>query len=120
VENYQRDGYMRFDANGGGAPNYYPNSFGGPEHDIQVSEPPYEVAGQVARQKYTHPNNDFVQPGNLYRNVMNDQDRDNLIGNIVTHLCNAKKEIQIWQIKIFYKANPEYGQRVAEGLELNL
>ena len=30
VENYQRDGHMRFDANGGGAVNYEPNSFGGP------------------------------------------------------------------------------------------
>ncbi len=120
AENYQRDGYMRFDSNGGGAPNYYPNSFGGPEPDIQASEPVYEVSGKAARQKYTHPNDDFVQPGNLYRQVMTDQDRDHLIGNIVTHLCNAKKEIQIRQTKIFYKADPEYGQRVAEGLKINL
>jgi catalase len=120
AENYQRDGYMRFDANGGGAPNYYPNSFGGPEPDIQASEPAYEVSGKAARQKYTHPNDDFVQPGNLYRKVMTDQDRDHLIGNIVTHLCNAKKEIQIRQTKIFFKADPEYGQRVAEGLKIKL
>ena len=120
AENYQRDGYMRFDSNGGGAPNYYPNSFGGPEPDIQASEPPYEVSGKATRQKYTHPNDDFVQPGNLYRQVMTDQDRDHLIGNIVTHLCNAKKEIQIRQTKIFYKADSEYGQRVAEGLKINL
>ena len=101
--NYQRDGYMRLDENGGGAPNYYPNSFGGPEPDIQSTEPFYEVSGKVTRQKYAHPNDDFVQPGALYRKVMTDQDRDNLIGNIVTHLCNAKKEIQIRQTKIFYK-----------------
>ena len=118
--NYQRDGYMRFDANGGSAPNYYPNSFGGPEPDIQAAEPPYEVSGKAARQPYTHPNDDFVQPGNLYRKVMTDQDRDHLIGNIVTHLCNAKKEIQIRQTKIFSKADTEYGQRVAEGLKINL
>ena len=30
---YNRDGSMRFDANGGGAPNYEPNSFGGPTED---------------------------------------------------------------------------------------
>jgi len=120
AENYQRDGYMRVDSNGGSAPNYYPNSFGGPEPDIQTAEPPYEVSGKAARQPYTHPNDDFVQPGNLYRKVMTDQDRDHLIGNIVTHLCNAKKEIQIRQTKIFFKADPEYGQRVAEGLKINL
>jgi len=120
VANYQRDGYMRFDSNEGGSPNYYPNSFGGPEPDIQTAEPPYEVSGKASRHKYSHPNDDFVQPGNLYREVMTDQDRDNLIGNIVSHLCNAKKEIQIRQTKIFLKADPDYGKRIAEGLKINL
>ena len=80
----------------------------------------YDVSGKVGRQPYNHPNDDFVQPGNLYRKVMTDQDRDHLIGNIVSHLCNAKKDIQIRQAIIFFKADPEYGQRVAEGLGINL
>lgn len=120
MDNYQRDGYMRFDGNEGGKPNYYPNSFNGPEPQIDASEPAFEVSGKAARQKYTHPNDDFVQAGNLYRKVMADKDRDHLISNIVTHLCNAKKDIQIRQTKLFYKADPEYGRRVAEGLKLNL
>ncbi|MFC1486641.1 catalase [Thermoproteota archaeon] len=120
AENYQRDGYMRFDKNGESTPNYYPNSFSGPEPDIETVEPSYEVTGKVARQKYTHTNDDFVQPGVLYRKVMTDQNREHLIGNIVTHLCNAKKEIQIRQTQIFYKADPEYGQRVAKGLNINI
>jgi len=120
VENYQRDGFMRFDVNGGIAPNYYPNSFGGPEPDTQAAEPVFKVSGNAARQPYTHPNDDFVQAGNLYRKVMTDEDRDHLIGNIVSHLCNARNDIQIRQTIIFYKANPDYGQRVAEGLGLDL
>lgn len=120
VQNYQRDGFMRFDANGGSGPNYYPNSFGGPEPDIQAAEPAFKVSGKAARQPYTHPNDDFVQAGNLYRKVMTDEDRDHLIGNIVSHLCNASKDIQIRQTKIFYKADPDYGRRVAEGLGLDL
>ncbi len=120
VQNYQRDGFMRFDANGGGSPNYYPNSMGGPEPDIQAAEPVFKVSGNAARQPYTHPNDDFVQAGNLYRQVMTDKDRDHLIGNIVSHLCNARKDIQIQQTKIFYKADPDYGRRVAEGLGLDL
>ena len=120
VMNYQRDGLMRSDENGRANPNYYPNSFGGPEPDIQTSEPVYEVSGKVGRQKYIYPTNDFVQPGTLYRKVMKDQDRENLIGNIVSHLCNAKKEIQIRQTKIFYKADAEYGQKVAEGLKIKI
>jgi catalase len=120
VQNYQRDGFMRFDANEGGGPNYYPNSLGGPEPDIQAAEPVFKVSGNAARQPYTHPNDDFVQAGNLYRQVMPDEDRDHLIGNIVSHLANARKDIQIRQTKIFYKADPDYGRRVAEGLGLDL
>ena len=48
VNNYQRDGFMRFDNNGGGSPNYYPNSFGGPEPDPKVAEPLFEVSGKSA------------------------------------------------------------------------
>jgi catalase len=120
VENYQRDGLMRFDENGGGTPNYYPNSFGGPEPDIQTAEPTYKVEGNSARQPYTHPNDNFTQPGDLFRKVMKDQDRAHLIGNIVSHLHNANKEIQIRQTKLFAKADPEYGLRVAEGLGIEI
>ncbi len=120
VKNYQRDGYMRFDGNEGDAPNYYPNSFGGPEPDAKVAEPAFEVSGKAARQAYTHPNSDFVQPGNLYRNAMTDTDREHLVGNIVSHLRNANKDIQLRQAQIFHKADPEYGQRVAEGLGITL
>jgi catalase len=120
MKNYQRDGYMRFDSNEGGSPNYYPNSFGGPEPDIQDAEPPTQTTGKVARQPYAYPNDDFVQPGELYRKVMTNQDRDNLIGNIVSHLSNANKEIQIRQTKVFYKADADYGHRVAKGLGLEI
>ncbi|MDH5362775.1 MAG: catalase, partial [Aigarchaeota archaeon] len=88
--------------------------------DIQAAEPAFGVSGKAARQRYTHPNDDFVQAGDLYRIVMTDEGRDHLIGNIVSHLCNAKKEIQIRQTKIFYKADIDYGRRVAEGLGLDL
>jgi catalase len=120
AKNYQRDGFMRFDGNKGDAVNYYPNSFGGPEPDLKAAEPTFEVSGIVARQPYTHPNSDFLQPGDLYRKVMTDLDREHLIGNIVTHLGNANKEIQLRQARIFSKADSEYGQRVAEGLGITL
>jgi len=120
MHSYQRDGSMRFDANGSGGPNYYPNSFGGPAPDAKASEPSLEVTGQAARQDYTHPNDDFVQAGDLYRKVMTDRDRDHLISNIVDHLGGAERRIQRRQCAIFYKADPEYGRRVAEGLKLDI
>jgi len=117
---YQRDGFMRFDTNGGGGPNYWPNSFGGPAPDPGALEPPFEVSGQAARTPYTHPNNDFIQAGNLYRDVMADQGRKNLVGNIVDHLSGAQKRIQLRQTALFYKTDPDYGCRVAEGLNLEV
>jgi catalase len=120
VNYYQRDGLMAFGDNGGGNPNYYPNSFGGPEPQPDAGEPPFEVSGKAGRHPYTHPNDDFFQAGELYRRVMTNADRDNLIGNITSHLCNAQKRIQLRQTAIFYKAEPEYGRRVAQGLGLDM
>jgi catalase len=51
---------------------------------------------------------------------MTDIDREHLIGNIVSHLKNANKDIQIRQARICYKADQEYGQRVADGLGITL
>jgi hypothetical protein len=94
---------MRVDANGGG-PNYWPYSFGGPAPDPTKGEPPFPVDGLAGRHPFKFPNDDFVQAGNLYRKVMTDQDRANLIGNIVAHLGNAQKRIQYRQASIFFKA----------------
>lgn len=120
VDNFQRDGFMRFDGNFGGSPNYYPNSFGGPEPRPEVAEPPFDISGQAARQKYIHPNDDFVQAGVLYRKVMTETDREHLVGNIVEHLAGAQKRIQYRQCAIFHKADLDYGNRVAKGLNLDI
>lgn len=117
---YQRDGFMRVDSNGGGGTNYWPNSFGGAAPDPKAGEPPFEISGNAGRYPYKYPNDDFVQAGNLYRKVMTDKDRDNLIRNIVDHLGNAKKRIQMRQAAIFFKADKDYGSRVAKGLNLDL
>ena len=118
--NYQRDGAMSFGPTAGGHPNYYPNTFGGPAPDPNAAEPLLKVNGMLGRQPYIHPNDDFVQAGDLYRNAMTDQDRTNLIGNIVSHLSGAQKRLQLRQAAIFLKADQEYGRRVAEGLGLDL
>ncbi|MCD4820844.1 MAG: catalase [Methanococcoides sp.] len=117
---YQRDGFMRIDANGGGGPNYWPNSFGGPAPDPDALKSAFEVSGKADRTPYVHPNDDFVQAGNLYRDVMDDQARENLVGNIVSHLSGAQKRIQLRQTAIFFKADPDYGGHVAEGLGLDI
>jgi len=118
-KSYQRDGFMRVDANGGQGPNYWPNSFGG-QAPVGSGEPAFEVAGEAGRHQYGHPNDDFVQAGTLYRQVMSETDRDHLIGNIVDHLGKAQKRLQRRQAALFFKCDPDYGRRVAEGLQLDL
>ena len=120
VMNYQRDGFMCFKSDFEGSPNYYPNTFGGPEPDPTAKWPSLAMSGLSARHPYSYPNDDFVQPRALYERVMTDVDRDHLIGNIVDHLGGAKKEIQIRQTVLFYKVHEEYGTIVAKGLGLDL
>ena len=49
VNNYQRDGAMRFDDNGGGSVYYEPNSFGGPTEAPEHKQTAFQVTG-VAEQ----------------------------------------------------------------------
>ena len=116
---YQRDGAMRTDANGAGAPNYWPNSFGGQRPDRNFSEPPIELGGPGGRHPYAHHNSDFEQAGNLYRDAMNARDRENLAGNISAHLGGAQKRIQLRQTALFYNADEAYGLSVAAKLGLD-
>ena len=120
VRSNERDGAMRSDANSGGAPNYWPNSFGGPAPDTSLKLPQVDVAGIAARHEYKLGDIDFVQAGELYRKVMTENDRTHLIGNIVAHLSGAQKRIQLRQTALFYKVDSDYGGRIAAGLKLTL
>lgn len=44
--------------------------------------------------------------------------RKRLIGNIVSTMGSVSREIQERQIRHFYKADPDYGHGVADGLGL--
>lgn len=119
VRSYARDGFMRSDDNGGSSVNYEPNSFGGPQASKEFEHHPWPVSGETQRSGYRDESQDFVQPGLLYR-LMSEDEKTRLVGNIVAHLGGAKREIQERQVKHFYKADPDYGTRVAQGLGLEI
>lgn len=52
VTNYQRDGPQAYD-NQGSAPNYYPNSFSGPEQQPHFNLSSFNVSGAVAKYENT-------------------------------------------------------------------
>lgn len=115
VLNYNRDGHMRFDGNFGGKVNYQPNGFGGPVDDVKFKEPPLRISGNADRYDHHEGNDDYAQAGDLYR-LMNEDQKSQLIGNIVRSMKEVPKEIQIRQIGHFMSADPDYGDRVAKGL----
>ncbi|MFB4163982.1 catalase [Alteribacillus sp. JSM 102045] len=119
TNNYQRDGYMRADGNGGGSVNYEPNSYDGPKESEEARISPFEVTGQADSVNYDSEDH-YTQAGDLFR-LMSDDEKDRLINAVVGHMKPVKKdEIKLRQIKHFYKADPEYGRRVAEGLGLDV
>jgi catalase len=116
VNNYQRDGHMRFDDNGGAAVNYEPNSFGGPKADPAYKEPPLKISGDADwYDQKRGVDDDYVQPGNLYR-LMPPDEQKRLVANIVGSLKNVPKDIQKKMVAHFRKADKDYGDGVAKGL----
>ncbi|MBY0025954.1 catalase [Priestia aryabhattai] len=119
INNYQRDGQMRFDDNGGRSVYYEPNSFGGPTESHENKQAAYPVSGVADSVAYDH-NDHYTQAGDLYR-LLSEDERTRLVANIVEAMKPVEKEeIKLRQIQHFYKADPEYGTRVADGLGLSV
>jgi catalase len=119
VHTYHRDGQQRFDDNYGGAVNYEPNSFGGPVQDPAFVEPPLRISGDAARYDHRVGNDDYTQPGNLFR-LMPDDARQRLMDNLAAAMRDVPEEIQRRQVAHFLRADPAYGAGVAERLGLDL
>jgi catalase len=115
VHTYHRDGAMRFDGNFGSAPNYEPNSFGGPVESGTYRERPRTITGSVKRYSHWSDDDYYTQPGNLFR-LMKRDEQERLIGNIVASMKTVPSHIQERQLWHFKKADPDYGAGVAHGL----
>ncbi len=119
VHTYHRDGNMRFDGNCGGAVNYEPNSFSGPVESQQYREPPLKISGDADRYDHRAGNEDYSQPGNLFR-LMNAEQQAQLFSNIAEAMGGVPERIMQRQLVHFYKADPAYAAGVAQKLGLSL
>ncbi len=86
-------------------------------------DPSWFVEGaEIMRMAYEahQDDNDFVQPGTLYRQVMTPTDRDHLVDNIVGHLSQGvERVIQERAVNDYWtQVDPDLGARVAQGLGL--
>ncbi|WP_206831805.1 catalase [Alicyclobacillus fructus] len=114
AQNYQRDGAMRFDDNGGGSVNYYPNRFGEPAPTERARGPEYPVHGLVGHHEYR--DRDFyTQPRKLYR-LLPPAEQADLIDNLAASLRQVEPDIVERQMYHFEQIDPELAKRVSESL----
>jgi len=104
---------MSLDGGQGEAPNYFPNSFSGPQPDRRAAIHKFGVSGDVARWNSADEDN-FTQVGLFWNKVLTDKERDRLVDNIASHLCGAQEFLQERAIANFSQADPEYGRRIKE------
>ena len=118
VETYSKDGAMRIVNRTD--PVYFPNSKGGPQaYPERYAPPSWYADGDIVRTAYElhAEDDDFTQPGNLVRNVMDDAARDRLVGNTVAQLLNGVTE-PVLQRAFGYLRNVDQtvGDRVEKGV----
>lgn len=117
TNNYHQDGKMRMDDNNGAGPNYEPNSFRGPVEQPAVEKPPLTVSGDADRYQHRERIDNYKQPGDLLREVMDDEQRDRFVEAVVGDMDGVSEDaIKKRQIRHWFKADPGIGRRLAEGL----
>lgn len=126
TNNYQRDGQMRIDGNGGSAPNYFPNSFDDIVVDQSYKEPAWELESNVAAwydRNAEGENDHYTQPGNLFRLLVPEQ-QQNLISNVVGAMSGIegprRMEIINRQLCHWFRADPKLGMGIAKGLGVQI
>lgn len=127
VNNFERDGYMRVDGNGGGSPNYFPNSFGEIKPDKIYVEPALELEATTADwfdRNGQGENDHYTQPGIFYRKVLDDAGKAHLVENIVDAMNGIqgpkKDEIVNRQLCHFFRADIGLGMAIAKGLGVSV
>lgn len=120
VRNNQRDGFMQTKQQPSTI-NYEPNSY---ETEPQAAADPHyqesapAMHGHAVRQVIAK-TNDFQQAGERYRSY-SEQEKTNLIKNLAADLAEVNERTKLLAICNFYRADVEYGQRLAEALHVDL
>lgn len=115
VNDYHIDGAMRLQGKPYPDAYYEPNSFDGPLEDHSFREPPLRITGDAARYDHRDGNDDYRQPGELFRLMTADQ-KQQLFNNIKEAMDGVPPKIVYRQLVHFYRADPAYGAGVANAL----
>jgi catalase len=117
---FHRDGAMRVDGNYGSTLAYEPNSYGQWQQQPDFAEPPLALEGVADRWDFRKDDDDYyTQPGMLFR-LMNSMQQQALFYNTARAMGDAPIEIKVRHIGNCLKADPAYGQGVADALGISL
>ena len=127
VNNYERDGAMRIDGNGGNSPNYFPNSFDNIKPDESYKQPSLQLDTNIAdwySRNAEGENDHYTQPGIFYREVLSEQDKKNLVSNIAGAMKGIdgpkRGEIINRQLCHFFRADIGLGMAIAQVLGVDV
>jgi catalase len=121
VMHYMRDGQGATAETYGSAPNYWPNTrAGAPMPNEKFADPAWDLGQSVVdRFDSTEDHDDFTQAGNLFR-MFDEGQRDRLTTRIAGVLGQARPEVQMRQLCHFFRADADYGRRIAEKLKIDV
>jgi catalase len=118
MHNYQRDGAMRFDGNGGGSHNYEPSSFGGPVQYAGAQEPSLDLDGSAFNFNHREDKDYYSQPGDLFRLIPKDE-QQRLMQNVAEAMDGVPDNIRLRAVARFYQADKDCGIGIAKNLKLD-
>ncbi|MBA1245077.1 catalase [Pseudomonas japonica] len=120
VNNYQRDGAMRFGSNGGPLPNYEPNSYSSaPKQVPAYVEPALALSGSADRYDHRTDGDYYSQARALFQ-LMSEDQKALLISNIAGAMRGVTEDVVNRQLQHFYQVDPAYGEGIASALGVSL
>jgi len=120
VNSYHRDGQMRVNNNAGSTIAYEPNSYGEWQEQPGFKDPPLNITGPADNWNFREDDDDYyTQPGKLFR-LMTPEQQKVLFENTARAMGDAPKAIKIRHIGNCLKADPAYGEGVANELGISL
>lgn len=118
VLGYNRDSGMTVNDNQDGAPNYFPNSFSGPEESprARALQPCCPTEGEVYRFSSGDTEDNYSQVTDYWVFDLDDAARKRLIINIALHLFRVSQFIQDRAVRNFTLVHADFGRLLTEAL----
>lgn len=121
VNNYNRNGPMRYRPNGAGGPSYFPNSFHGPTVNTTVPQTVFHIRGIVDRYEGNNVEHNFDHARLYLYKDLDAVRRTRVAQNLGASLAKAIKEIRDRALaNLFYRISADFGDMVKVEMESNL